>query len=267
MVVDAWNEAEAYEPFIGRWSRPIARDFVAWLEIPSGLKWLDVGCGTGALCETILQDNKPAELVGIDRSSAYVSYAANRVNNRHVRFEVGDATALPVADNVFDATVSGLMLNFIPEPGRAVGEMVRASRPGGVVAAYVWDYAAGMEMLRCFWDAACRLDPNAAAHDEGNRFPICQPAALRSLFRESALSSIGVTAIDAPTKFRSFDDYWSPFLGGQGPAPSYVRSLSESDRGRLREALEQRLVIEQDDGIHLSARAWAVKGTKSASAY
>lgn len=265
MVVDSWSEAEAYEPFVGRWSRPIARDFVAWLEIPRGSNWLDVGCGTGALCATILQYAEPAELLGIDRSSAYVSFAANRSRNVRTRFEVGDAAALPVRDNAFDASVSGLMLNFIGEPRAAVREMARAARPGGKVAAYVWDYAGGMQMLRCFWDAARWLDASTAEFDEGNRFPICQPEALASLFREGGLSDVVVTAIDTPTTFRGFDDYWTPFLGGQGPAPSYVRSLSPSDRAKLREALRQKLTMEPNGAIHLHARAWAVKGVKSSS--
>jgi SAM-dependent methyltransferase len=265
MVVDSWNEAAAYEPFVGRWSRPIAHDFVAWLEVRRELKWLDVGCGTGALCQSILEYADPAELVGIDRSSDYVAFAATRSSDARARFEVGDAAALPVRDNSFDAAVSGLMLNFIPEPGSAVLEMARAARSGGVVAAYVWDYAGGMQMLRYFWDAARWLDANTAELDEGNRFPICQPAALASLFGESALSDVVVAAIDAPTTFLGFDDYWTPFLGGQGPAPSYVRSLSQADRVTLREALRQRLPVEPDGRIHLRARAWAVKGTKLTS--
>jgi SAM-dependent methyltransferase len=262
MVVDSWNEAEAYEPFMGRWSRPIARDFVAWLEVSHGQDWLDVGCGTGELCESILQCAEPAELLGIDRSSAYIGFAASRARDVRARFEVGDAVALPVRDNAFDATVSGLMLNFIAEPRAAVREMARAARPDGMVAAYVWDYAGGMQMLRRFWDAARALDTNTMGLDEGNRFPICQPDALASLFRESAISNVTVSAVDVPTTFRDFDDYWMPFLGGQGPAPSYVRSLSQSNRARLREALRRALPAEPDGAIHLRARAWAVKGMK-----
>jgi SAM-dependent methyltransferase len=262
MGIESWSEADAYEQYVGRWSRPIAREFVVCVEAASGGKWLDVGCGTGALSENILQHAQPVELLGIDRSADYVSFARKHVTDARAKFEAGDATALPVADDMFDVAVSGLMLNFIPEPRRAVEELVRVTRPGGTAAAYVWDYAAGMQMIRYFWDVAAAIDPGAAGLDEGSRFPICEPNALQSLFDGSALSDVVVTAIDVPTRFRSFEDYWSPFLGGQGPAPGYVASLPESNRAELRNRLQKRLAVERDGAIHLTARAWAVKGTK-----
>src|SRR5262249_40380142 len=142
-------------------------------------------------------------------------------------FEVGDAQALPIDDAAFDAAVGGLFLNFVPLPPRAVAEMVRVVRPGGVAAVYVWDYAGKMELLRCFSDAATALNPAAYALDEGRRFPLCQPEPLTELFARAGLHDVEVRAIDVPTVFRDFDDYWSPFLGGQGPAPGYAMSLSE----------------------------------------
>jgi ubiquinone/menaquinone biosynthesis C-methylase UbiE len=166
---DAWNSGDAYEPYVGRWSRLVAREFLEWLATPLGGRWLDVGCGTGALVETILSLNAPSEVVGIDPSLAYVAFARDRVNDPRVRFDVGDAQALQVASATFDAVVSGLVLNFVPEPGRALSEMARVARPGGTIAAYVWDYAEGMQMMRHFWDAAGEMDSRARELDSSTR--------------------------------------------------------------------------------------------------
>jgi SAM-dependent methyltransferase len=153
-------------------------------------------------------------------------------------------------------------LNFVPQPQRAVAEMARVVRPGCIVAAYVWDYAAKMELMRYFWDAAVALDPAAKELDEGRRFPLCQPKALAELFAQAGLSEVEVRPTDVATDFRDFDDYWSPFLGGQGPAPGYAVSLSEERRATLRERIRSELPIAKDGSIHLIARAWAARGRK-----
>jgi SAM-dependent methyltransferase len=171
-----------------------------------------------------------------------------------------------VDDLQFDAVVSGLTLNFVPEPDRAAAELARVAAPGGVVAAYVWDYAEGMAMMRYFWDAATALDPAAAELDEGRRFPLCQPDALGRLWTGAGLADVEVRAIEVPTRFADFDDYWTPFLGGQGPAPGYVMSLDEERRDALRDLLHARLPSAQDGSIPLTARAWAVRGTALTSA-
>jgi len=258
---DTWVSGEAYERYIGRWSRPVAREFLKWLAVPAGSQWLDVGCGTGALSQTILQLAEPAQIKGIDRSHGFVNFAREHVQDNRVQFEVGDAEALRDDSGTFDAVVSGLVLNFIPHPERALAEMTRVTRSGGVVAVYVWDYAEGMELIRHFFDAAIALDPNAAEHDEGPRFPICRPDTLRRLFESTGLHDVEVRAIEVPTVFRDFDDYWSPFLGGQGPAPSYAMSLSEELRVALRERIRAGLPYNQDGSISLVARAWAARGT------
>jgi SAM-dependent methyltransferase len=223
---------------------------------------LDVGCGTGALAETVLAVAAPAEVVGVDRSPAYVAFARDRVDDARVRFEVGDAQALREAPVSFDAVVSGLVLNFVPDPERAVSEMARVARPGGTVAAYVWDYAEGMQMMRRFWDAAVALDPRVWELDEGNRFSLCRPEPLAHLFGTAGLRGVEVRAIEVPTVFRDFDDYWSPFLGGQGPAPGYAMSLSEERRSALRERVRANLPTAQEGEIHLMARAWAARGVR-----
>lgn len=259
---DVWATGAAYEPYVGRWSRLVAHAFLDWLAVVPASRWLDVGCGTGALSQTILAFANPAEVRGIDRAEGFVAFAREQLHDPRIRFEVGDAQALPVEDAQYDAVVSGLVLNFVPQPRLAVAEMVRAVRPGGVVGVYVWDYAGKMQLMRHFWNAAVALNPAAVELDEGRRFPICQPQPLLGLFQAAGLRNVAVRAIEITTEFRDFDDYWSPFLGGQGPAPSYVMSLSEEQRTALRERLRASLPVALDGSIPLEARAWAVRGMR-----
>jgi SAM-dependent methyltransferase len=257
---DTWAEGDRYEPYVGRWSRLVAGKFLPWLSVPAGGDWLDVGCGTGALTQAILESAAPRSVVGVDPSGGYVEHARARLASALVCFQIGDAQSLSVESASIDAAVSGLALNFVPEPPRAVSEMVRVTRPGGVVAAYVWDYAGKMELIRYFWDAATALDPAALDSDEGRRFPICAPGPLLGLFESAGLRDVGVVPLDVPTRFRDLDDYWSPFLGGEGPAPAYAMSLSEERRAKLRDRIVSRLPISSDGSVCLTARAWAVRG-------
>lgn len=251
-----WASGDAYEPYIGRWSRLVAQEFLHWLELPAGGRWLDVGCGTGALTQTVIDMAAPSQVAGVDPSEEFVSHADARV--RDATFRVAGAEALPFPDGAFDAVVSGLMLNFVPDPAAAVREMTRVVGQGGLVGAYVWDYAGRMDMIRHFWDAAGELDSRARALDEGVRFPLCSPDRLEELF--AGLRDVGMRAIDVPTGFRDFDEYWQPFLGGQGPAPSYCVSLDQRARDELRDLLRRRIPVERDGSIRLIARAWAVSG-------
>jgi SAM-dependent methyltransferase len=262
LPADVWRAGAAYEPYVGRWSRAVATEFLDWLAVPPGGRWLDVGCGTGALCGTILERTAPGALVGVDPSDGFLAYAANRLPDPRAQFRRGDARELPVEDASFDAAVAGLVLNFVPDPAGALAEMRRAVRPGGTVAVYVWDYAEGMEMMRRFWDAAAALDPAAAALDEGRRFPLCRPEPLLALFEGAGLAGPEVRAIDIPTRFADFDDFWSPFLGGQGPAPTYCMSLPEAARTALRERLRSALPSGAGGGVPLGARAFAARGTR-----
>jgi SAM-dependent methyltransferase len=257
---DVWDAGALYEMYVGRWSRVVARELLQWLSIPTQKDWLDVGCGTGALSQIIFELVLPNAIKGIDSSADFISYAKAHAGREHITYGVGDAQALPIESASFDAVVSGLVLNFVPQPRRMVAEMARVARPGAAVAAYVWDYAEKMELMRYFWDAAVSLDPSAFGLDEGHRFPICKPPLLTQLFEDAGLQKVEVRSIDIATRFRDFDDYWSPFLGGQGPAPSYAISLSDELRGTLRERIRSSLPIAKDGSIPLMARARAVRG-------
>jgi SAM-dependent methyltransferase len=202
----------------------------------------------------------PRHVTGVDPSDGFVSFARHKVTDERTTFQIGDAQKLSFADGSFDATVSGLVINFILDQARAVNEMKRVTRPRGVVGAYVWDCAGEMQMMRHFWNAAVALDPNVASLDEGRRFPVCRPEPLADLFRKAGLADVKTRSIDVPMTFRTFDDYWTPFLGGQAPAPGYCMSLSEDRRIALRDHIRANLPIKRDGSIHLIARALAVRG-------
>lgn len=257
---DVWAVGDAYEAYVGRWSRRVAELFVRWLDVPAGRHWVDVGCGTGALTQTVLALADPAAIVGVDSSAGFLATARERTADPRAVFEVGDAQALPLPPGRADAVVSGLALNFVPDPARAAAEFVRVARPGAAVAGYVWDYAEGMELMRHFWEVAAEVDPAAAELDEGRRFPVCRPSRLGRLWVESGLARVAVEAVEIPTVFTGFDDYWLPFLGGQGSAPGYLASLPGPQRDAVRERLRTRLPAGADGTIALSARAWAVRG-------
>ncbi len=260
MRSDTWDDGATYEPYVGRWSRVVAKGFLRWLAIPRGAAWLDFGCGTGALSQTILANAHPRLVIACDRSPGYVAFARERTPDVRAQFVVAQLPELPRIDGGFDVVVAGLVLNFLPVPMDGMTAMMARVRPGGTVAAYVWDYAEGMQLMRVFWDAVVELDAAARALDEGTRFPLCRPEPLLQLFQAAHLRDVAVESIEVPTVFQNFDDYWLPFLGGQGPAPGYAAGLPPERRAELREAIRQRLRSATDGKISLTARAWAVKG-------
>jgi len=261
-VPDTWERGDLYERYVGRWSRQVAPRFLSWLNITAGQRWLDVGCGTGALSGAILDSCAPAWVAGVEPSEGFLS-AAKEYLARRGWLVRGTATEIPLAEASVDVVVSGLVLNFVADPRLALSEMRRVTVSGGTIGAYVWDYAGKMEFMRIFWDTATELDPDAARLNEGSRFPLCNPQALSNIFTEAGLAEIKVAAIDIPTVFVSFEEYWQPFLGGQGPAPAYTMSLEPAARARLRERLRERIPVEGDGTIHLTARAWAVRARVS----
>lgn len=258
---DPWLSGIAYEKFMGRWSTLVAQRFLSWLAIPPARSWLDVGCGTGTLTNLILETYQPKEIISIDPSSDFISHAQRSTTNPSAHFRVGLAESLDLDSSSIDTVVSGLVINFVPQPKVAMSEMLRVTKPGGKVGVFVWDYAEGMQMLRYFWDAVVELDSTANKFDEGVRFPLCQEGQLESLIQAAGLKQVEATAIEVKTIFQDFDDYWQPFLGNVGPAPSYTMSLSQKDRQKLEDKLRKSLPIDHNGSISLTARAWAVKGT------
>ena len=246
---------------MGRWSRLLAPQFVSWLRIPRGAHWLDVGCGTGSLVDAICTHAAPASVVGCDPADPLVAYAREHTRDARASFVGAGVGSLPRRTGGFDSVTSSLALNFFPDSQGAVQEMRFVAGAQGTVSACVWDYRDGMQFLRCFWDAAAAVDPGARELDEGNRFPLCRPEPLLALFRASGLVDVRCESIEVVTAFAGFDDYWRPFLGGTGPAPSYVASLDADRRTALARTLERSLPRGEDATIALTARAWAVRGT------
>lgn len=257
---DSWSAGEYYERYMGRWSRQIAARYLDWLAAPAGAAWLDLGCGTGALTQTILARCNPRSVIGIEQSAGFLDHARATTQDERARFEVGDAQKIPLPDASVDVAASALMLNFVPDKLAALREMRRVLQPGGALSFYVWDYpGGGMGFIRAFWSAATELDAKAAELGEGARFPYCTPEGLTALCREAGLPPVAVAPIEIETRFASFEDYWQPFTLGTGPAPGYCASLPEEHRARLKQHL-----MRQAGGpgpLSFTARAWAAKTT------
>lgn len=254
------TDSASYERFMGRWSRRLAPRLVAFAGVTDGDRVLDVGSGTGALAAAVLGAAPTTRVVGVDVATAYVDEASEELGGERATFQYEDAQELTLADHTFDKTLSLLAFNFIPDPDRALDEIVRVTKPEGVVAAAVWDYGEGMQMLRAFWDEAVASDPAIEPRDE-RHMPLCRPGELAALWSEHGLADVEEAALVVELPFASFDDYWTPFLGGQGPAGSYVASLSDDRKHALEQRLRDRLLADgRDAPFALTARAWAIKG-------
>jgi SAM-dependent methyltransferase len=257
---DPWASGTAYEAYVGRWSALVAPEFLRSLAVEPGRRWLDVGCGTGILTRAILDGAGPASVVGVDPSEPFLDHARAAIPDPRARFVPGTAAATGLEGDEADVVVLCLVLNQVPDVAAALAEAVRVAVPGGVIAAYVWDYAGGMEFIRAFWDAAVALDPAAAVHDQAKRFPIAAPGPLEGAFAAAGLEAVEVRAIEIPTTFADFDDLWTPFTRGTGDAPVYLAGLDPNRREAVRERLRASVPVEADGSIHLSARAWAAIG-------
>lgn len=267
MLIDAaggrdpfFSQAQAYERFMGRWSRDLAPLLVRFAGVRDGDAVLDVGSGTGALAAAVTNAAPLSRIVGIDPAAAYVALAQSQQGSALIGFEVGDAQGMRFQTAMFDRTLSLLVFNFIPDARAALGEMKRVTKSRGTVAAAVWDYGEGMEMLRAFWDEAVALTPANASKDERN-MPLCRRGDLTALWRDQGLQVVVEEGLIVETRFSSFDDFWTPFLERQGPAGAYAASLPAADREALRLGLRQRLLgAGPDKAIFMHARAWAVRG-------
>lgn len=255
-----FSEAHSYERFMGRWSRQLAPLLVRFASVRDGEALLDVGSGTGALASALSAAAPAGRIVGIDPAAPYVALAQASQGGPLVRFQIGDAQRMDFPDSTFDRTLSLLVVNFIPDVHRAVDEMARVTRRGGTVAAAVWDYGGGMEMLRVFWDEAVKVTPAADSRDE-RHMPFCRQGDLATLWREHRLQDVVEEGLTIETRFASFADYWAPFLEKQGPAGKYVAALSGRERDELEGRLRERLLGQGPDrAFVLTARAWAVRG-------
>lgn len=249
-----------YERFMGRWSRLLAPGYIAFAGVKNGQRVLDVGTGTGALASTIEATLTASEVVGIDPSEGFISHARQSSKSSRAQFEVGDAQALRFTDASFDATMALLVMNFIPDHGKAISEMRRVTRPQGVVSACVWDYNAGMEMLRFFWDEVVALDPAMAPKDERN-MKLSREGQLGELWKKAGLVNVQEKPVVIEQAFTSFDDYWGPFVTGAGPGGAYVVSLTDERRRQLEARMRMRLLGNRNDGAFvLKAKAWCVRG-------
>jgi SAM-dependent methyltransferase len=262
-VTDRWSAAATYEEFMGRWSRELARDFVQWLRATRGGHWLELGCGTGALTRAVCTYADPASVIACDPAESFIAYARSHAQDHRVSYVLAGAHDFPTRRNGYDSVTSLLALNFFPDPAHALQRMLAAVAAHGTISACVWDYAGRMQFLRYFWNAAVELDASARPSDEGVRFPICEPEPLTVLFTGAGLVDVSCEAIEIETEFASFDDYWQPFLGGTGPAPSFVAGLHADQRAVLRRKLESTLPVDANGRIPLRARAWAIRGVKS----
>lgn len=257
---DAWQAGDSYDFYMGRWSRQVAPRFLDWLGAPAGLDWLEIGCGTGALSAAILARCDSKRLISIDPSEGFLAKARANVPDPRVEFRVGDAQALALETASREIVVSALMLNFVPDRDKALAEMKRVGRVGGMVGFYVWDYpGGGVEFMRAFWNAATALDPDALDLTEDRRFPFCTPEGLTDMAARAGLTSVECAPIEVATVFKDFEDYWRPFTLGAGPAPGYCVSLAPEARQRLRDRLHDSLPRREDGTIPLKVRAWAVK--------
>jgi SAM-dependent methyltransferase len=254
-----FGDAEAYDRFMGRWSHLVAPLLVDFTGLPGTGRVLDVGSGTGALAFAIAE--RKSRVLGIDPSKEYVAYANSRNPfPDRASFQVGDAQQLRLPDATFAASLSLLVFNFIPVPSKALREVRRVTKAGGRISAAVWDYGAGMRMLRVFWDAAVSVNAQAERLDE-KHMPLCRAGDLSHLWKRGGLENVQEQPLDITMQFESFADYWDPFLLGQGPAGTYVRGIDRDRLQALREAVKPRLAISGDDvPFALPARVWAVRG-------
>ena len=260
-----WGNSDAYEAYMGRWSRPMAEAVLRWLQPAAGLSWLDVGCGTGALTAAILDRAAPREITGIDPSVAFLENARAQITDSRVSFTDATADALPFPDGSFDVAIAGLVLHFVPDPLAAVTEMARVVHEAGTVAAYVWEFAGEWQFTHTFWTPAIALDAGAASLDPSTQFTICAPGPLTEVFSSAGLQAVVAESVVMPVTFRDFDDYWLPhLLPGSSPAQRYATSLDSAALATLRERLLATLPIEADGSIPLLGRVWAVRGTKAA---
>ena len=250
--------ADAYDRHVGRYGDALAVALLDIAAVEPAMRVLDVGCGTGALSEALVARVGVDRVCAVDPSEPFADAARARLGGVDVR--VGAAEELPFADGEFDGAAAQLVVNFMSDAPRGVAEMARVTKPGGVVAASVWDYAGEMTFLRAFWDAAVALDPEGAGpRDEGRCMRWCAPAELEQLWRDAGLADVRTAGLIVAAAYDGFDDLWAPLVEGVAPSGAYATSLDPESQGALRGELRRRLGV-GDEPFRLTARAWAVVG-------
>jgi len=255
-------DGDGYELQMGRWSRRLAGPFLDFVGTTNGECVLDVGCGTGCLASALTARCQIKHLRGVDFSPAYIEHATRHNHDPRIAFEIGDACALAFPDHKFDRVLSLLMLHFVPRADQAIAEMRRVARPGAVVGATVWDARGGFVANRIFFDAAAILDPKANERRARNYTrPMTRPGELAKAWLAAGLTNVVETTLSIRMEFTSFDDYWAPYVGKDGPQAEYAATLSDAERARLRDAVRLAYVDGEPDGPRsYAALAWAVKG-------
>jgi ubiquinone/menaquinone biosynthesis C-methylase UbiE len=237
----------------------VGRIFLDWLSLPGNLKWLDVGCGTGAFTEVIQQVCNPSEIVAIDPSAAQISYATSRKIDERVQFKVADARAMPFENGRFDVAASALVLNFIPDREKALAEMRRVVRPAGVVAAYVWDFAGDRGTAQHLHFAITELQ--GPGHRAGGlNAESTTENSLKTLFENVGFAGVVTRPIDIALTYNDFEDYWSSNTGAGSPIGNIVKNLSDDKRQQLKQLVKTKLPASTDGKIAYMARANAVRG-------
>jgi SAM-dependent methyltransferase len=249
---------------MGRWSARLVASFLYFVELREGQHVLDVGCGTGSLARAVLSFGSTTTVTGVDPAAEYVAFAHDVVRNPRAKFQVAAAESLPFAERTFDAALALLVLQDFGNPAKAIVEMVRVTRSGGIIAACVWDFDGGLPMLSLVWEAAEAAAPEAVARRrrENSHPPRVTLAGMVELWRSSGLQAVTTATLALPMHFASFDDYWEPFLGAPTPTSAFAAALNTQTRGRLARVLHEKMTgVRADGSFILPARAWAIKGT------
>jgi len=252
------SDGAAYELFLGRWTKLLAPALLDFAELPLDGALLDVGTGTGSMAFAMAERWPSQRVIGIDMAEPYIDYARSQTSAPSPIFQIGDAAALDFNDGAF----AGSTAQLVPDAAAAIAEMRRVTRPGGTVAAAVWDFRGGLVYQRMFWDTAAGIDPNAATtRDRLFSGKLALPDGLPNLFRDAGLAEVQPGSITIRMNYANFDDYWRPMLGGQGPVGTYVSALPHDTRQRIEGEVRMAYLSGSPDGERsLTATAWAVKG-------
>jgi ubiquinone/menaquinone biosynthesis C-methylase UbiE len=254
---NVFTDGKAYERMMGRWTRLVGKAFFEWLDVPEGLKWLDVGCGNGASTEELIARCAPAAVEAIDPSEQQLAYARTRSGAGMANFRTGDAQALPFDDDSFDAAIMALVIAFVPDPAKGVAEMARVVRPGGWVAAYMWDIPAGGAPLQPLHDALQSLGINAPRPTSS---AASTEDALRELWEGAGLVSIGTRTLRIKVAYSDFDDFWDSNVVPIGPQGKLLQDMPPQVKEQLRERLREQLPVAPDGRITYEAFCNAVTG-------